>query len=164
MLYGFYGSNNVGGSGWKDVAEHFIDDEAVALSGKYTEVRNQFDRMSILPVRRVMDYGYFNIKFQFGNCRESGYYTCTEVRQGAEATRADVFAKTFSWTTTASSTQETRLLLDNGADGLIYGFKSTYYYDHAESRKAAKDILDYVSSSPGLRMATMDDSPFGTGS
>ena len=96
VLYGFYGDADVGGSGWKDVAEHFIDDEAVALSGKYTEVRNQFDRMSILPVRRVMDYGYFDIKIQFGNCREHGYYTSTEVRQGAEATRAGVFAKTFS--------------------------------------------------------------------
>ncbi|UNK50692.1 hypothetical protein MNR01_06710 [Lysobacter sp. S4-A87] len=162
VLYGFYGSKAVGGTGWNDVVPHFIDDEAAAVSGEYRQVRAAFDRHYVPSIRRVMDYGYFNIPFQFGNCREPGYYTCTEIRQGADATRAGEFARTFSWTTTARSTRQAHLLLDNGADGLIHGFKATYYYDHKDTRKAARDILDYVQARPWLRMATMADSPFGT--
>ncbi|HEY5804021.1 MAG TPA: hypothetical protein VIT90_10055 [Lysobacter sp.] len=162
VLYGFYGRKVVGGTGWNDVVPHFIDGEAVALNGEYRQVREQFDRHYVPSNRRVMDYGYFNIPFQFGNCREPGYFTCTEIRQGAEATRAGEFARTFSWTTTARSTGQAQLLLDNGADGLIHGFKATYYYDHEDTRKAARDILDHVRATPHLRMATMDDRPFGT--
>ncbi|KAJ5597336.1 hypothetical protein N7537_007420 [Penicillium hordei] len=133
--------------------------EALNLNGKSKKVEDWFNRHGPMAKnKRVMSYGYFNLPFQFGNCWERDYYTCTELRQ---AVKSQGFGRVFGWTLATGQDKYADKLLSEGVDGLIYGFKATYYYDHVDTRRAANSIKRWVNNHAGShRMANQNDDPW----
>ncbi|KAM0415977.1 hypothetical protein ACHAPT_013076 [Fusarium lateritium] len=159
VLYGFYGST-VEKPAYRRVFEGLNNNEALNINGELPEVTEAFQRNGEPEKsRRVMSYGYYNLPFEFGNCQEPSYYTCTELRKGAEA---DSFGQVFGWTAAAGQNGLVDALVSNaGVDGIIYGFQMTYYYDHADTRSAIASIRDAVSRLPGKRyLSGLEDKPW----
>lgn len=157
VLYGFYDAK---GKAWKSIRDGLNANEAINLNGKVKEVEPPFTSGGpAQQSKRVMSYGYYNLAFEFGNCNEASYYTCTELRQGVASGK---FGKVFGWTSAqGQASYVDRLLGDAGIDGLIYGFKATYYYDHKDTRAAAQDIFKWLTSHADRRyLAGQHDSPW----
>lgn len=156
VQFGFY---NTRGRAYHAIAKSINANEALNLNGASHTVQSAFAASSVSFAQGVMSYGNWILPLQFGNCDETSYYTCTELRQ-AKASRA--FGKVFAWTT--GSTHEwyvEKLLGTAGVDGLIYGFQLTSYYDHAETRDAARHVLDWIKRNPHRRyLATQEDEPW----
>lgn len=95
VLYGFYGRNS-NGNAFKTTAASLNDYEAIDLEGSGKMVQQAFTAAGLSqPAKGIMSYGNFILGYQFGNCDEDSYYTCTELRQAVESRR---FGKVFSWT------------------------------------------------------------------
>lgn len=159
VLYGFYGST-VKGRAYRRIFQGLNSNEALNINGEASEVTEAFQRNGEPEKgRRVMSYGYFNLPFQFGNCGEKRYYTCTELRQGAEG---GSFGQVFGWTAaTGQHWQVDKLVGTAGVDGLIYGFKATYYYDHADTRNTVALIREVVGEYSDRRyIARQEDEPW----
>jgi len=109
-----------------------------------------------------MDYGCFNLQAQFPLCRQLG----TTSGELAKAVTSEKFGRVFSWTLVAGLPYVNNILLDillgdADIDGIIYGFMNTHYYDHRETRMAAKDIIDWITRHPDKRyIATQNDKPW----
>lgn len=157
VLYGFYGAN---GDAYKSIQGDLNDLEAVNVNGEASEVKDAFAKYGPTDVnKRTMAYGYYNLAFQFGNCQEKSYNTCTELRQGAES-KKDI-GKVYGWTNAVGQSDYVNKLLDVGVDGLIFGFKATHFYDHASTRSAFADIKNWVDAHPQFRyLATVNDKPW----
>ena len=66
----------------------------------------------------------------------------------------------FGWTSTIGQGEYVRKELDiAGVDGVIYGFGGTDYRDAAETRAAAKDIVDMVVGYPDRRFIASNNNP-----
>lgn len=142
VLYGFYDAK---GNAYKSIRNGLNGNEAIKLNGKAREVQQYFTSGGPAErSKRVMSYGYFNLPFQFGECKEDGFYTCTELCQAATS---GAFGKVFGWTSAeGQGWYVDRLLNEAGIDGLIYGFKATHYHDDKGTRAAAQDILRWVDN------------------
>lgn len=156
VQFGFY---NTRGRAYNAIAKSINANEALNLNGASRTVRSAFAASSVSFPQGVMSYGNWILPLQFGNCDETSYYTCTELRQ-AKASRA--FGKVFGWTTGSKHEWYVEKLLGTaGVDGLIYGFQLTSYYDHAETRDAARHVLDWIKRNPHRRyLATQEDEPW----
>ncbi|KAB8230427.1 uncharacterized protein BDW43DRAFT_321540 [Aspergillus alliaceus] len=157
VLYGFYSANS---RAYDLISQSLNTNEAINLNGRVRKVLDEFEKHGPPQVaKRVMSYGYFNLPFQFGNCQEDRYYTCTELRQ---LTQSKGSGAVFGWTSAMGEDQYVDKLLGTaGVDGLIYGFKMTHYYDHSRTRAAAQDLIRWVRDHPDThRMGTQDDNPW----
>ncbi|EER25319.1 phospholipase D precursor, putative [Coccidioides posadasii C735 delta SOWgp] len=163
VLFGFYKAEK--SRALKVIREKLNPYEAVSLSGKASAVLKEYEGKvaSGIPVaQRVMDYGYYNLRFEFGGCHEGGYYTCTELRQGAQLRDEGKLGKVYGWTSSSGQVDLVNQLLGTaGVDGIIYGFEMTYYYDDVLTWRAALDILTWVKEHGNThRMATRADPPW----
>lgn len=162
VLFGFYKTEN--GRASRVIRDSLNDAEAISVNGKTEKVLKFFEGVgsSIPPSKRVIDYGYFNLGFEFGSCKERNYYTCTELRQASEAREQGKVGRVFGWTSAVNQGGMVGALLGIAhADGLIYGFKTTYYYDDPDTRAAAQDIIRWVQKhSDSHYLATQNDKPW----
>lgn len=159
VLYGFYQST-ADGTAYGRIRDGLSDGEAINVNGKANQVRDKFISGGPADItKRVMSYGYYRLQDWFGDCHEPTYNTCTELRQGVQS---GAFGKVFGWTVVEGQTYYVDKLLDvAGVDGLIYGFQRTYYYDHADTRQAARDVLSWVwNHRDRLFIATQGDPPW----
>ena len=157
VLYGFYDSH---GTAYQSLQGQLNSYEAINLNGMTQKVLEGFQNQGPAQVaQRVMSYGYFHLPYEFGNCSEKKYYTCTELRKGVEERQ---FGKVFGWTSAVGQAAYVDKLLGlAGIDGLIYGFKTVMYEDDEDTRAAARDIILWVENHPDLRyIATNDDVPW----
>ncbi|KIM32613.1 hypothetical protein M408DRAFT_19998 [Serendipita vermifera MAFF 305830] len=156
VLYGFYKV----GRAYKLIRDDLNSMEVINMDGKSEDVQQEFvNNGPTDKSRRVMSYGYFNLPFQFGNCREEIYYTCTELRQAVES---DAFGKVFGWTSSdGHAWYVDKLLGEAGIDGLIYGLKVTHYHEDEDAHAAAQDILKWLDNHRDRRyLAAQNDSPW----
>ncbi|KAH6612866.1 phospholipase D [Chaetomium sp. MPI-SDFR-AT-0129] len=146
ILYGFYDATS---KAYVRIRDNLINEEAINLNGRVEDVAPAFAKGPEARSKKVMSYGYYNLPFQFGNGHENRYYTCTELRMAAQSNE---YGKVFGWTSAAGQGYYVdKLLGEAGIDGLIYGFKMTYYYDHENTRAAAGDIISWVRNHPEKR-------------
>lgn len=162
VLYGFYKTEKTRAFGV--IRDGLNANEATALSGTSTAVMESYTTsgVAVSPRQRVMDYGYFNLPFEFGTCSERKYYTCTELRQAALLRDQGRLGKVFGWTSAAGQAKLVDQLLGTAkVDGLIHGFKNTDYYDHKDTRAAARDVREWVRVNGRMyRMAGNGDPPW----
>lgn len=156
VQYGFYDAKS---RAYDWLLQRQNSNEAINLNGKANEVLEAYTAAGIPKNKRVISYGSWVLSFLFGNCNEESYYTCTELRQAVESRS---FGKVWGWTTLAGHGWYAEKMLDDaGVDGLIYGFQLTSYYDHANTRASAQDILTWVTKHPEKRyLATNEDAPW----
>ena len=161
VLYGFRDTDS---KAWNSILKGLNMNEAMNLNGKANEVMQGFDSHGPSQLsQRIMSYGYFNLAFQFGDCKGSKD-TCTELRQGVESGK---FGKVFGWTYSppyggkSGRVYVEALLGIAGIDGLIYGLEITHYVDDPRARIAAQDIISWVTSHPELRyLAAQHNNPW----
>ncbi|KLO83240.1 Phospholipase D [Fusarium fujikuroi] len=159
ILYGFYGAT-VSGKAYKRILSGLKGSEGLNINGKAADVAKAFqDYGSPNKARRIMSYGYFNLPFQFGDCHEESFYTCTELRQGTESRN---YGQVYGWTlATGQIWQADKLIGTAGVDGIIYGFKQTHYYDHEHTRNGIKLIRALLEKHSGERyLARQEDQPW----
>ncbi|KAB8209776.1 hypothetical protein BDV34DRAFT_221278 [Aspergillus parasiticus] len=163
VLYGFYRSH-VDGRAFGVIRDNHNYLEAVSINDKAANVHKSFQQYGakIQNTKRVADCGYFNLGFQFGNCSEQDYYTCTELRHAGRMRDEGNFGKVFGWTLAVDQADFANALLGTArVDGLIYGFKVTSYRDHEDTRAAFKDIQTWVQKhSVTHYLAGQDVSPW----
>lgn len=151
-LYGFY--KTVGGRAWDIISTDLNQYEAVCISGDTNKVLSDYRHHGAgVPVKkRMMDYGFFNLPFQFVNAK-------TELIRGSAEVANGNIANTFGWTTThGHKSYVDQLLGEARVSGLICGFKATHYYDHKNTRSAARDIIDWVAAhSDTCKLASRTD-------
>ena len=168
VLYGFY---NPESKAFGRIRNDLNANEAINLNGGVEEVEAGFDAVGphqqLEVSKRVMSYGSFNLPFKFGDCQEDGYYNCAELQKAVVASERPrdcgrSFGKVFGWTSSAGqSSYVDKLLGDAGVDGLIYGFRATHYYDHEDTRSAARNILEWIEGHSDRRyIAKQEDKPW----
>ncbi|EEH04754.1 phospholipase D [Histoplasma capsulatum G186AR] len=163
ILYGFFGAGATDSAGFNYIQGNLKAGEAVCLSGEVENVLNVYKKKGrgVKPQQRVMDYGYTQLETGFGNCKEKGYNTCAGLRNGAKARDKGDVKRVFGWTSRVGDGERVGQLLDKAhVDGIIYGFAITRYYDHEDSRAAARDITQRVQKSDDRYMATGADKPW----
>ncbi|EFY88254.1 phospholipase D [Metarhizium acridum CQMa 102] len=160
VLYGF-ADQNVWGVGYDFVSRHMNKNEALNLDGKGKDLEEYFRTSNVTDVtRRVLSYGASSVTWEFGNCYEEEYYTCTVLRQARESGN---FGRVFAWTLHQG---EKRSVLDflfgnAGIDGIIYGPENVPFRDDLDTRAVYQDIREWVDrNSHGRYWATANDSPW----
>ncbi|KIM32612.1 hypothetical protein M408DRAFT_62247 [Serendipita vermifera MAFF 305830] len=156
VLYGFYKV----GRAYNLIRGDMNSMEAINLNGKAKDIKDEFvNNGPADKSKRVMSYGYYNLPFQFGNCREANFNTCTELRQAVES---DAFGKVFGWTSAKGQAWYVdKLLGEAGIDGLIYGLKVTAYNNDADARAAFADIWKWLWEHKDRRYpAGQNDNPW----
>ena len=97
--------------------------------------------------KRIGSYGWDELSASFGDCTEKDFYTCAELKHAHES---GDWAKVFGWTAAGDEDKMVNQLFDTAVvDGMIHGFWSTKYYDHAQTRDAARIIKDWVKKNDG---------------
>jgi sphingomyelin phosphodiesterase D len=163
VIFGFFQSE--GGYGWNVAKNNLNSKEGIVANGKFNAVKHTYKINSDIPKnKRMMDYGYFLMSFQFNK-------TLHELKLGTSNrdSQTPILQKVFTWTTTYQDTWYAEKLLGEGkVDGIIYGHRSRFYNaknlpnDVRNVKQAAQDIIKYVKQhSSSLRMATNQDSLFG---
>lgn len=160
VLYGF-SKDTLSSNAWQIIRNNMTSNEALNMNGQTPDVITAFENGAppIQQSQRVMSYGYFSLRTQFGNCDENNYNTCTELRQAVESKQ---FGKVFGWTSSKGQADLVDKLLGRaGIDGLIYGKPFNMYADDEECRAAAQDIILWVHAHPDLAyFATNNDPPW----
>ncbi|KAF7180045.1 hypothetical protein CNMCM7691_009211 [Aspergillus felis] len=163
VLYGFSRSH-MNGRAFGVIRDTLNSLEAVSINDKAANVHNAFQRRgtTIKNEKRVADYGYFWLGFEFGDCSESDYYTCTELRKAGRMRDEGKLGKVFGWTLAADQANLANALLGTArVDGLIYGFKASAYKDHKDTRAPLKDIQNWVQRNNETHyLAGQNDSPW----
>ncbi|ODA77908.1 hypothetical protein RJ55_06511 [Drechmeria coniospora] len=157
VLYGF---QYPGGVAYDLIRAGLDDNEAINLNGNATVVNHRFETHGHVDIKqRIMSYGWSDLPFEFGNCFEHAYFTCTELRQAEESKR---FGQVYGWTLDAGQEEYAKHMLgDANVDGIIYGFRQTHYYDHEDTRSAIRDITRWLENNPARRyLATARDMPW----
>lgn len=163
-LYGFYQTED--SRGFEVMSETLNDNEAICLSGDAGEVMLLYEEftsdLSVGPAQRVMDYGWPQLEYEFGNCHELEYYTCSGLRHGRDARNQGQLGLVMGWTSTAGDKERVGMMLGwAGVDGIIYGFQEEDYADADVPREALNDIVSFVEAhGEDRRMATVEDSPW----
>jgi sphingomyelin phosphodiesterase D len=149
VLYGFYKAG-IGKRAYQSIRQDLNANEALDVDG---EVAMAEKELRDLPRgMRVYSNGFFDLAWMF-----EGPFTNLK-----RASKSGAFGKVYGWTL-ANHNDKTKVdRLVNGAqvDGLIYGFKHTHYYDHADTRGAYNDIARTIQTGSRYRMATTDDNPW----
>ncbi|KAK2590307.1 hypothetical protein QQS21_012001 [Conoideocrella luteorostrata] len=156
VLYGFESTD---GAAYRQIQQDLTYMEAVNVNGKLSDVVQAFNRVGPAKVaQRTLAYGYFYLPFEFGDCTEERFYTCTEL---SKAVKSKEIALSFGWTSTAGQGKFVNKLLDAGIDGLIFGFKATHFFDHGDTRSAFRDIMSWIATHPKRRyLANVADNPW----
>ncbi|RDL34799.1 Uncharacterized protein BP5553_07927 [Venustampulla echinocandica] len=156
VLFGFYKTSPIG---YHSILESLNSNEAMNLDGKALAVQQEFESSGPAKRQRVYSYGFDFLPIQFGDCTESRFFTCTELRQGAASGQ---FGKVFGWTSKQGETSYVDKLLGvAGVDGLIYGYAATNYADTDHTRSASQDVLSWVANHKDRRyLATQNDNPW----
>jgi len=156
VMYGFYEAK---GNAYFSIRDNLSALEAINLNGQEDEVARAFENGPADQAKKIMSYGYFNFGFEFGDCHEKRYKTCTELRMGVQSGK---FGKVFGWTSSAGQAGYVNKALDEaGIDGLIYGRMVKHYVDNENTRSAAADIVNWVKAHPDRRfMATNANPPW----
>ncbi|KAL8776925.1 MAG: hypothetical protein Q9213_008083 [Squamulea squamosa] len=158
VMYGYIlGANS---KTYPFIRDRLNSNEAINLDGNPKQALRRFENEGPADKsRRVSSYGDPHISFEFGNCQEASYNTCTELRQAVDSGR---FGRVFGWTSTKGDGEYVKKELETaGVDGIIYGLSNADYVDGTDTRAAAKDIFDWVKSHSDQRfIATNDDSPW----
>ncbi|KAL9607751.1 MAG: hypothetical protein Q9167_007363 [Letrouitia subvulpina] len=154
VLYGFMHS---GGKAFKHVRDHLNANEAINYDGspKKTPAETNRDLINVKVHQKVASYGDDYLRQGFGNCHEASWYTCTELRK---AGHTGSWGKIFGWTVSVGQADLVEKLFSGAhVDGIIYGFKGTIYYDHADTRAAAKSVLGWIHKHPNVKVADNND-------
>lgn len=162
VIFGFY--KEEGNYGWNVAKTHLNSKGGIAANGKFADVTKTYDTHSDIPkTKRIMDYGYFLLRFQFEK-------TLSELKLGTSNrdSLTPRVQKVFTWTSTYKDTSRVARLFDEAkVDGIIYGHRTRYYNarllpnDIAHVRQAAQDIHSWVRDHNSThRMATTQDSLF----
>ena len=157
VLYGFYDGNS---KAFASISAGLNEMEGLNINGKSDDVQAAYAKVSRpTKAQKTMAYGYFNLPFQFGSCDKNGRYsTCDEL---AKAAASSQFGAVYGWTSVAGQKSYVDKMIDAGVDGIIYGFKATYYYDHASARSAFDDIKRSVEERKNTRyLAKVNDQPW----
>jgi sphingomyelin phosphodiesterase D len=157
VLYGFTWAYY---KGYSLIANDLNLNEAVNLDGDGPRINRLYDSLGPSKIsKRVMSYGDNELWWGFGDCTESSWYTCTELRQAALSKK---FGAVYGWTLSVNQNNYAELMLDNAdVDGIIYGFKTTPYYDHPDIREPIEYIKSWLEEHPERRyMATRNDKPW----
>ncbi|PHM45151.1 phospholipase D [Xenorhabdus mauleonii] len=134
---------------WNVLTKDLNDKEAMSVRGRYEKVLSVFSKSEnkIPREKRVMNYGYFCLRCGFS-------ITTKELQKGVESNK---FYKIFSWTYAHGRLDLIKQLVnDVKLDGVIYGFKVTYYYDHEDTRAAFQEVKETFENA-GRQLATRDD-------
>ncbi|KAF2814391.1 uncharacterized protein BDZ99DRAFT_460047 [Mytilinidion resinicola] len=158
VLYGFYNGKE---KALASIAPNLKSFEAINMNGEAQECLDAFDKVATNVGRSklIMSYGFFALSAAFGNCHETGYKTCTEVRKGYEMNK---FGKVFGWTSLRGHAWYVdKLFAEAGVDGMIYGFKLNHYVGSEATKEAATDILNWAKNhSRTHHVATLADAPW----
>lgn len=157
VLYGFL---EAGGKAFEFLRGSMDENEAFNLDGDPKDTIKDFEaEPAVALAKRVASYGSNDLPLGFGDCSEDSRYTCTELRQ---ATQSRNFGKVFGWTSSFGQAEYVDKLLDlANVDGLIYGFRDTYYHDDPGTRAAARDITDWIENhADRSHLATRDELPW----
>jgi hypothetical protein len=158
VLYGFSGIGSVTGRGYHYITRALDGREAVSIWDYWTDVKKEYEGSRLPFKARNFDRGLFNVERDSGDC-ESGCGTCNQLRLARES---GAFNKVFGWTiATGQEWYVDKLMGTAKVDGLIYGFKATYYYDHEDTRTAAQSIHNWIYNNPGdYSLAGQNDRPW----
>ncbi|KAL8772654.1 MAG: hypothetical protein Q9209_002315 [Squamulea sp. 1 TL-2023] len=158
VLYGYVlGANS---KTYPFIRDRLNSNEAINLDGNPKEALERFESKGPTDKsRRVSSYGDIKFSFEFGDCKEESYNTCTELRQAVDSEK---FGMVFGWTSTKGDGEYVKKELETaGVDGIIYGLGTADYVDGADTRAAAIDIMDWVKSHSDQRfIATNKDIPW----
>lgn len=157
VLYGFSWAYY---KGYSLIANDLNSNEAINLDGDGPRLTRLFDSLGPSGIsKRVMSYGDNSLWWGFGDCTETSWYTCTELRQ---ATQSKKFGAVYGWTLSVGQNEYAKAMLDDAdVDGIIYGFKVTEYYDHPDIREPIENIKSWLEKHPDRRyMATRKDKPW----
>ncbi|OAQ60077.1 phospholipase D [Purpureocillium lilacinum] len=160
VLYGFSGESAVRGRAYGVIRQGLNDYEAIAVDGDSNFASKSFEALGPANIaQRVMSKGLFNPTLNFGDCASQTSGICPQLRIAAGS---GSFGKVFGWTIAKyNMNQAAQLMSDAHADGLIYGFVATHYYDHADTRKAFRILQDWLDKNGEKRhLATISDKPW----
>ncbi|POR34961.1 Phospholipase D [Tolypocladium paradoxum] len=157
VLYGFY-SYQIDRRAYNVISAGLNDNEAINFDGNAEFVQQKFAANGPPVVKqRVMSDG---LTWWRGpdHCTADGGI-CMQLRKGADSKS---FNKVFGWTITKDdAAQAIQMMSDSDVDGLIYGFASTSYYDHEDSREALSFITNWLDQNKDKRyLATVNDPPW----
>ncbi|POR32018.1 Phospholipase D [Tolypocladium paradoxum] len=159
VLYGFYYSQT-SGRAYQVIRDGLNDNEALGVDGAADSVQNVFEAGGPANIKqRVLSEGVFSPWLDFSDCSGNGKSICSQLRRGAES---GAFGKVFGWTIAEYSTKQANLFMSDACvDGLIYGFVSTQYYDHADTRFSLSILTNWLEENGDKRcMATVYDKPW----
>lgn len=157
VLYGFSWAYY---KGYSLIANDLNSNEAINLDGDGQQLTELFESLGPLRVsKRVMSYGDNYLGSGFGDCTETSWCTCTELRQAIETKK---FGQVYGWTLSTGQNEYATMMLDDAdVNGIIYGFKATPYYDHPDIREPIENIKTWLEKHPDRRyMATRKDKPW----
>lgn len=157
VLYGFYGAEK--SEALPTISSDLQGPEAVALDGSYDEVMKVFGEggaaEKVPPSKRVVSRGLYNLHWTIDKVEE-------DIKKLATARENKEIGQVFGWTISNSLFGDqagyAKRLVKAGADGLIYGFAATYYYDHDDTKKAFGYVKAAADQDPEkYRLANIGD-------
>ncbi|PKX88448.1 uncharacterized protein P174DRAFT_436204 [Aspergillus novofumigatus IBT 16806] len=146
IMYGFM-RKDVDGRSFQVVSKSLITSEAISVNNVAEKVYRTFEKVGQnIPVsKRVIDYGYFGLGFQFGICYEDGYYTCAELRKGARCEKRESSGEYLAGLFKNQANIADKLLSIAQVDGLIYG-RIFSYKDSQAVRAPLNDIKSWIAT------------------
>jgi hypothetical protein len=149
VLYGFYKST-IGKRAYHSIRKGLNANEALNVDGEVAMVEKEL--RDLRRGQRVYSNGFFDLAMKFEG----------PLANLKAASKTGAFGKVFGWTLANHKDKTKVARLVNGAqvDGLIYGFKHTHYYDHADTKGALNDIMRTIQAGSRYRLANINDDPW----
>ncbi|CAH0025882.1 unnamed protein product [Clonostachys rhizophaga] len=148
VLYGFYKSM-IGKRAYHSISKGLNANEALDVDGEVAMVEKELHNLR--RGQRVYPNGFFGLAMTFE----------PPLASLKAASKIGAFGKVFGWTLANHNDKTKVARLVNGAkvDGLIYDFKHTHYYGHADKRGALNDIIRTIWAGSRYRLANINDDP-----